>query len=165
MGLPDLLQDDTTRASLITACTDLIDTQVAAKGGLGGMALKTAYGVAKGLGAGYIPGAIERLLPDMLTALDPLWGEGSATGDPAAYLKEHRARATDSLLSVTDARIVHSSNGLVKTTYQRLRQSVKGDVEAAVPDLADILADILADTLADTLAHPLAHPATQPLPQ
>ncbi len=144
MGLPNLLQDATTRAKLINACVDLIDTQVAAKGGLGGVALKTAYGVVKGLGASYIPGAIERLLPEMLTALDPLWSEGAATGDAAAYLKEHRALTADSLLSVTDTRIAHSSNSLIKTTYQRLRQSVKGDVEAAVPGLADILGDILA---------------------
>lgn len=147
MGLPDLLQHDTTRTNLIRACADLIDTQVASKGGLGGMALKAAYGVVKGIGPDYVPGAVERLLPSVLTALDPLWNEGVAAGDPAAYLQEHGPRTADSLLSVTDARIANSSNGLVKTTYQRLRQSVKGDVEAAVPGLAHILANHAAQAL------------------
>ncbi|QQE64433.1 hypothetical protein GFS31_11140 [Leptolyngbya sp. BL0902] len=140
MGLPNLLQNDATRISLIHACADLIDTQVSSKGGLGGMALKAAYGVVKGIGPDYVPGAVERLLPSVLTALDPLWSEGVSTGDPAAYLQEQSTRTADSLLSVTDARIANSSNGLIKTTYQRLRQSVKGDVEAAVPGLAKILA-------------------------
>ncbi|MEY3297758.1 MAG: hypothetical protein RLZZ597_1018 [Cyanobacteriota bacterium] len=140
MGLTDLLQDDTTRTSLIDACTHLIDTQVAAKGGLGGMALKTTYGVVKGIGPGYVPGAVGRLLPQVLAALDPIWHEGLQAGDPVAYLSQQRDRAADSLLSVTDARIAHSNNGLIKTSYQRLRQSVKGDVEAAVPGLVEILA-------------------------
>ncbi len=140
MGLSDLLQDTATRASLIDACTQLIDDQVATKGGLGGIAIKTTYGLVKGVGPGYVSGAVGRLLPDMLTALDPIWGEGLQTGDPSAHLTAQRTRTADSLLSVTDARIANSSNGLVKTSYQKLRQSVKGDVEAAVPGLAQILA-------------------------
>jgi hypothetical protein len=141
MGLSDLLQDTATRASLVDACAQLIDEQVATKGGLGGMAIKTTYSLVKGVGPGYIPGAVGRLLPDMLTALESIWNEGLQMGDPSAHLTAQRARAADSLLSITDARIAHSSNGLVKTSYQRLRQSVKGDVEAAVPGLAQILAD------------------------
>lgn len=141
MGLPDLLQDDTTRTSLITACTDLIDAQVATTGGMGGMALKTTYGLVKGVGPGYVPGAVGRLLPEMLTALDPIWSEGLQSGDPADFLCQHSTRTADSLLSVTDSRIANTNNGLVKTSYQRLRQSVKGDVEAAVPGLAQILAN------------------------
>lgn len=141
MGLSDLLQDTATRASLVDACAQLIDEQVATKGGLGGVAIKTTYGLVKGVGPGYIPGAVGRLLPDMLTALDPIWSEGLQAGDPVAHLSVQSIRTADSLLSVTDARIASSSNGIVKTSYQRLRQSVKGDVEAAVPGLAQILAD------------------------
>lgn len=139
MGLSNLLQDDTTRTSLISACTDLIDTQVAAKNGLGGMALKTTYSVVKGIGPGYVSGAVGRLLPEVLVSLEPLWDEGLQAGDPADYLSQHCNRTADSLLSVTDARVAKSSNGLIKTSYQRLRQSVKGDVAAAVPGLAEIL--------------------------
>ena len=140
MGLSDLMADDATRTSLIQACTQLMDTQVATKGGLGGVALKTTYGLVKGIGPTYIPGAVGRLLPEVLTALDPLWREGVETGDPVAYLSQASDRTADHLLAVTDARIAHTSNGLIKTSYQRLRQSVQGDVEAAVPNLAQILA-------------------------
>jgi hypothetical protein len=139
MGLCDALQDEAVRASLVTDCAQLIDEQVATKGGLSGFALKATYGVVKGLGPTYIPGAVGRLLPEVLEALDPLWSEGLGAGDPVAYLIQHRVQAADSLLSVTDARIERTSHGLVKTSYSKLRQSVKGDVEAAVPGLAKII--------------------------
>ncbi|MEA5466023.1 DUF6918 family protein [Leptothoe sp. PORK10 BA2] len=139
MGLSEKIQDQAVRANIAADCAKLIDKQVAAKGGLSGMAMKTAYGVIKGVGAGYIPGAIERLLPDACKALEPMWQEGTATGDPVQFLSDHSERTADSILSVTDARIANTNNGVVSATYKKLRKSVKNDVEAAVPDLAQIL--------------------------
>lgn len=140
MGLCDLLQDDETRRRLVADCAQLIDAQVSAKKGLSGLALKTTYGVVKGIGPTYVPGAVERILPDILAALDPLWQEGMQSGDPTQFLTHNPDRTADCLLSVTDSRIAHSNNGLVKTSYNKLRQSVKGDVESAVPGLAQVLA-------------------------
>ncbi|MDV3349749.1 hypothetical protein D0962_00520 [Leptolyngbyaceae cyanobacterium CCMR0082] len=137
--LSEKIQDAAIRASIADDCAKLIDKQVAAKGGLTGMAMKTAYGVIKGVGAGYIPGAINRLLPDACKALEPIWQEGAAAGDPVKYLSENSDRTADSILSVTDARIQNTSNGVVSGTYKKLRKSVKNDVEAAVPDLAQII--------------------------
>lgn len=144
MGLCDVLQDDETRRRLVADCTQLIDTQVSAKGGLSGLALKTTYGVVKGLGPTYVPGAVERILPDILSALDPLWQEGVQSGDPTQFLTQNPDRTADCLLSVTDSRIAQSNNGLVKTSYNKLRKSVKGDVEAAVPGLAQVLGNHVA---------------------
>ena len=139
MGLSEIIKDKAVRAQLTAECTKLIDRQVAAKGGLSGMAMKTAYGVIKGVGASYIPGAIDRILPDACRALDPIWQEGNAAGDPVKYLSDHSDRTADSLLSVTDDRIQKTNNGVVSATYKKLRKSVKTDVEAAVPDLAQTL--------------------------
>lgn len=141
MALTHALKDQSIQASLVINCLHLIDQQVAAKGGLSGLALKTTYGVVKGIGPTYLSGAIERLLPEMMAALDPLWIEGLQTGNPIDYLTENRGQTADRLLSVTDGRIAGSRNTLVKTSYSRLRQSVKHDVEAAVPGLAKILGD------------------------
>ncbi|MGD1951727.1 MAG: hypothetical protein ACFB14_19090 [Leptolyngbyaceae cyanobacterium] len=139
MGLSEKIQDQTVRASIAADCAKLIDQQVAAKGGLSGMAMKTAYGVIKGIGSSYIPGAINRLLPDACKALDPIWQEGQASGDPVKYLSENSDRTANSLLSVTDARIQTTKHGILSSTYKKLRKSVKNDVEAAVPDLAQII--------------------------
>ncbi len=141
MGLSEKIQDETVRANIAADCAKLIDKQVAAKGGLAGIAMKTAYGVIKGIGAGYIPSAIDRLLPEACEALDPMWQEGSATGDPVKYLSENSNLTADCLLSVTDERIKGTKHAALGATYKKLRKSVKNDVEAAVPDLVQIISN------------------------
>lgn len=139
MGLTEGLNDPNKRASLVADCVTLIDEQVAAKGGMGGLAWKAAYGTVKGVNPGYIAGAIDRILPDILAALDPMWNEGVQSGDPVGYLNQNSSRAADAVLSVTDTRIEKSNNGVVRGAYNKLRNSAKGEVETAIPALAKIL--------------------------
>jgi hypothetical protein len=68
-----------------------------------------------------------------------MWAEGVQAGDPVAYLSQNPVQAADVILGVTDSRIAKSNNGLVKSSYAKLRQSVKDDVAGAVPGLAEIL--------------------------
>ncbi|MEO1392556.1 MAG: hypothetical protein AAFV90_06570 [Cyanobacteria bacterium J06634_5] len=140
MVLSSQLQDPAVRDRVAADCTQLMDQQVSNKGGLSGMALKAAYGVVKGIGSDYIPGAIKRLLPEVATALDPMWAEGVQSGDPVAFLSQNSDRTADVILSTTDARIERkASGGIIGSTYKKLRNSVKKDVAAAVPGLAQIL--------------------------
>jgi hypothetical protein len=139
MGLIDGLSDSNKEAALVNDCVKLIDEQVTAKGGLSGLALKAAYNAVKGVKPGYIASAIEALLPPTLTALDPIWSEGVQAGNPVDYLNQNRSRAADAVLSVTDARIEKSNNGVVKGAYNQFRKSVKSDVEEAVPGLAKVI--------------------------
>lgn len=138
MGLHDL-NDSNKKENVIADCVKLIDEQVAAKGGMSGLGLKAAYGAVKGVRPGYIAGAVDGLLPEVLAALDPMWSEGSQTGNPVEYLTQNRARAADALLGITDARIERSKNGIVRGAYNKLRNSAKNDVEEAIPGLAQIL--------------------------
>ncbi len=139
MELTDRITGQTAYTNLAIDCTQLIDEQVSAKTGLSGMALKTAYKVIKGLGHDYIPGAIGRLLPDTLSALNPIWTEATQNGDPVAYLSQHSDRTADIILSTTDARIIKHGSGLVGSSYKQLRKSIKRDVVEAVPSLAKII--------------------------
>ena len=139
MGLSDKISDQNTQANLVADCAKLMDEQVAAKNGISGLALKAAYGVVKGVEPSYIPRAIERLLPEALAALDPMWDEGIQSGDPVQHLIQNRARTADMLLNITDAKIEKARNGVVRSSYNKLRKSVKNDVEEAVPGLAKIL--------------------------
>ncbi|MEO0869918.1 MAG: hypothetical protein AAFY17_16075, partial [Cyanobacteria bacterium J06642_11] len=84
MGLTDKIQDPAVKKAIASDCADLIDKQVAAKGGLSGMAMKAAYKVVKGIGANYVEGAVGRLLPETCAAIEPMWAEGMASGDPVA---------------------------------------------------------------------------------
>jgi hypothetical protein len=139
MALSDQTSDQTTQENLATDCAKLVDEQVAAKSGISGLALKAAYGVVKGVEPSYISGAIQRLLPDALAALDLMWDEGIQSGDPVQHLIQNRSRTADMLLSITDAKIERSKNGIVRSSYGKFRKSVKSDVEEAVPGLAKIL--------------------------
>jgi hypothetical protein len=139
MGLSEQLLTANNKPLLINDCCNMIDQQLAAKSGISGMAIKTAFAALKGAKPGYIPYIVEQLLPQFLTALDPLWYEGEANGDPVAYLNAKTAETADAMLSITDARIKHSKNSLVKGTYEKLRGSAKKHVEAAVPDLVQIV--------------------------
>ena len=132
MELSQRLNDPTVRQQIAQDCTHLIDQQVSAKGGLGGFALKTAYGVVKGIGADYV-------LHAALSAMDPVWAEGEQAGDPVQYLDSHRDRTADAILGVTAARIASSSNKVITGAYGKLRKSIQSDVAAAVPGLAAIL--------------------------
>lgn len=139
MSLNNKISDQTTQIALVADCARLIDEQVAAKTGISGLALKAAYGVVKGVEPSYVPGAIHRLLPEALAALDPIWDEGVQSGDPIQHLTQNRSRTAEMLLSVTDAKIGKTKNGVVRSSYNKLRKSVKNDVEEAVPGLAKIL--------------------------
>lgn len=138
MGLSDKIQDQETRAKIADECAQLIDQQVAAKKGLSGVALKTAYRAIKGLGAGYIPKALRNLMPQVLEAMDPMWDAGLAAGDPVAHLSQNSSETADVLLGVTDTKISKARNKVVVATYKKVRNSIKDDVEAAVPGLAQI---------------------------
>jgi len=138
MSLGELVKDAAVKTSLVEDCDHLINAQVSQKAGVSGMALKTAYRVVKGVGPTYVRGAISRMLPAILDALDAIWQEGMQSGNPVEYLSEHRSLTADLILSVTDHRIQYTS-GPVVGVYNKLRKSVKSDVEEAVPELANIL--------------------------
>jgi hypothetical protein len=139
MGICDGLNDPSKKEAIASECIKLIDELVAAKKGLSGFGLKASYSAVKGVAPGYYAGAIERLIPEAFTALDPMWGEGIKTGSPVEYLAQNSSRAADALLGVTDAKIKRASNRIVQGAYKNLRNSVKGDVEEAIPGLAKII--------------------------
>lgn len=139
MELTKKIKDTAVRNGIVTDCTHLIDEQVNAKSGFSGIALKATYGVVKGVGGDYIPGAIKRLLPETMAALDPIWNEGIQAGNPVSYLSRHCDRTADIILSTTDARISKNGGGIVGASYNKLRKSVKQDVVSAVPELARII--------------------------
>lgn len=139
MGLSEIINDPNKEASIVADCVKLIDEQVSAKSGMGGMVWKTAYATVKGVMPNYIEGAVERLLPESLAALEPMWSEGLQAGNPVEYLTQNRSRTADALLGITDARIEKTSNGVVRGAYKQLRGSAKTEVEAAVPGIAQII--------------------------
>jgi hypothetical protein len=139
MGLSDGLLDSNKKAMVVDDCCTMIDAQLASKSGISGMALKAAFAALRGIKPGYIPHVVEMLLPQCFAVLDPLWNEGVQKGNPVEYMAASRSQAADALLSITDERIKDSKRALVRGTYEKLRNSAKQHVEAAVPDLAKVI--------------------------
>ena len=139
MSLTHKIEDPAVKTAIANDCAQLIDRQVSAKGGLSGIALKAAYGVVKGIGTNYVPGAIKRLMPETCAAVEPVWEAGVAKGDPVAHLTAESDRTADLILGATDARIARVNNGLIAGTYNKLRKSIRPEVITAVPEVAQIL--------------------------
>lgn len=139
MGLSDGLKNSNKKAMLVADCCTMLDEQVAAKQGLSGIAVKTVYRAMKGSRPGFIAYAVEQILPQCFTALDPIWSEGVQKGDPVGHLDVSRSRTADALLGVTDTRVKNVQSKLLRGSYEKLRGSAKSHVEEAVPHLARVI--------------------------
>ncbi len=139
MALSDKINDPAKKATVVADCCTLVDEEVATKGGISGLAVKAGYSAVKGIKPGFIAHVVESLLPEFAKALDPLWDEGVAKGQPAAHLVANKARAADALLGVTDGKAKSAKSSVVRGTYDKLRGSAKKHVEDAVPRLSRLL--------------------------
>lgn len=137
--LNDVLNDEAQRAAIIEDCCQLIDSEVAQKKGLGGMAVKAGYKLVQGIKPGFVGGVVAKLLPEFADALEPLRSQAAAKGQSlSAFFEANPGRVADALLAVTDAKAEHA-DGAVKGAYGKLRGSAKKNVESAVPGLGKIV--------------------------
>lgn len=140
VSLVDVLTDPSKKADVIRDCLDVIDREVADKGGLSGMAIKAGYKAVQGIKPGFIHNVVDDLLPSFAKAVDPIYEEGKSAGKPtASHLEANAARIADSLLAITDGKAQRSKSGIVRATYERLRPTAKKNVEQAMPRVARLV--------------------------
>ncbi len=139
MSLSAALADSDKRNRVIDDCVTLVDDEVNKKKGLGGMVIKTGYKAVKGIKPGFIRNVVDKLVGEWAQKLDPIWEEGRAGGSARAHFEAQKSRVAEALLSVTDEKSKNAENGLVRSTYGKLRPSAKQHVEEAVPALAALL--------------------------
>jgi hypothetical protein len=139
MSLTEAINDPAKKTTIVRDCCTLVDEEVAAKGGLSGLAVKAGYAAVKGVKPGFIAEVVDKLLHDFAHNLDPIWEEGKTKGDAAGHFTSNRSRVADALLSITDAKSKNAKSAVVRGTYEKLRGSAKKNVEEAVPRLAKLL--------------------------
>ena len=128
------------RSAVIADACQVLDAEVADKGGLSGIAIKGAYRIVQGVRPGFVKEAVNNLLDDFLDAVDPIYQEAAQNKQPAgAYLQKNSARVAQGLLAVTDARAARIDSQAVKKTYEKLRPMAQKQVEGAAPRLATLL--------------------------
>jgi hypothetical protein len=142
--LTEKLTTSETRPRVLDACVELVENEVAKKGGFSGAAIKTGFKVVKAIKPGIVRQTLDTLLPEFANALQPIFekstnGAGDGGTAFANYLRGHTHETADALLTVTDKRAERAKNKTLKKTYDRLRSTAKEHVEAAVPGLADAL--------------------------
>ena len=139
--LLELLGGPAKRGAIIDDSLNVLEAEVNDKGGLGGIAIKGAYKIVKGISPEFLRNVVDHLLDDFLNALDPIYQEAVQRGvNPRQHLTANPGRVADSLLSITDSRAARAKNQVVKKTYEKLRDGAKKHVEAAVPRLGELFA-------------------------
>ncbi len=129
-----------TRPQVVDALLRLADSEVAAKKGIGGTVLRTAFAGARKAGEGRLRHAVDSLLPSVGRTLDPYY---DAKGDAAfgAYLADpgRSGQVADELLAVADAKASAVEGNPLGKVYSSLRGRAKDHVVAALPGLGSTL--------------------------
>lgn len=140
-SLLEVLLAPAQRDIVVNQVVDLIENHVASRSGLRGMSLKTGLAMLKKAKPGILPRATQKLLPEFVEALDPLYQtyrQDQGT-DFAAFLIAQKSAAIRTLLQTTDARVAQASP-TTQSVYQRLRGGAEAELTAAFPALAELLA-------------------------
>ncbi len=140
LTLPEILTDATRRKAVVADCVILIEEEVSKKGGLSGIAIKGAFAIVKAVKPGFIAEAMDHMLDDFSTRLDPFYQANKTTGRPLpSYFAEQSGSIAEALLGITDQRAQRAQNQSVKKTYEKLRPTAKKHVEEAIPGIARLI--------------------------
>ena len=138
--LTEMLLAPGNRPKVIADCTQLINEEVDAKGGLTGIAVKASYALVKAVKPGFINEAVDHMLDDFVKRLEPFWADAQAKNEPIGPLMNGRApQVADALLAISDERAARSQNGNLKKAYEKLRPTGKKHVEQAVPRVGRLI--------------------------
>lgn len=134
------------RPQAVQALTDVVEHEVQAKRGLSGAAIRAGYAAVTKARAGVVPGAVDRMLPDFLDALEPYWARWSADrqGSFGTHLSADGDAVANALLAVTDARAERTSQAVFKKAYSGLRGKAVENVKTALPALGDAISRLMA---------------------
>jgi hypothetical protein len=139
--LNDILLSPAKRPTVVAELNELVGQEVSDKSGVSGAAVKLGYATVTKLKPGVVPAAVDKMLPQFTTALEPFYNEYKATGGAGfgAFLAGRPEQAAEALLSVTDDRAEYSSSEALKKAYTKLRPNARKNVEEALPRLGTLI--------------------------
>jgi len=143
--LAEILLVPNNRSKVIADCVRVIDEEVASKGGLSGLAVKGAYALVKAVKPGFVNEAVDHMLDDFVSRLDPFYAKAQAAGQPVEpYMNARPGDVAEALLAITDERAQRAKNPNLKAAYGKLRPTGKKHVEAAVPRVGRLITKYVA---------------------
>jgi hypothetical protein len=141
VDLKTILTDPVRRPQVVRDCAELVEAEVASKGGLSGLALKTAFKMAKAFKPGIIPDSMDGMLDDFAERLDPFYQAYAASpGMPLPdYFVSRRSEIAEALLAITDGRSQRTKHTTLKKAYESVRGQGKKHLEDAAPALGRLV--------------------------
>ena len=140
-ALKDKLLEPGKRPDVVADCVQLVDNEVNAKKGVGGMVIKTGYKAFKALRPNIVKEAVDHLLDNFVGILEKHYeicvAEGAASFESYAIPRD-KIIAND-LLSITDAIIAKSDKSALRKIYNGLRKVAEKNVAQAVPGTARVI--------------------------
>lgn len=129
------------RTAVVSDCGELVEGVVAKQSGITGMALKGAVAAAKKVDAAIIAKALDRVLPDVLDALNPHWQDFASNPeqDFGSFLEPRSAEVSDSIMSVADKHAEQINSPALSKPYNSLRGKASKFLTPAVPDFGRVL--------------------------
>ncbi len=131
-----------TRPRFLADCQRLLDEEVSAKKGFGGIAVKGAYSAVKAIKPGFVEGVLDVLLDEWVAELEPeytAWRSGGASGQLSTHMLARRDAVAERLLQVTDRRAAATRHTTAKKLYDKLRGGAKAQVVEALPKIAALV--------------------------
>lgn len=139
--LKDILLAPERRPAVVADLQALVDTEVSSKGGMSGLAVKAGFAVIKKVKSGFVPHAINSMLPEFAQKLQPYYSryDSATDGSLSSFLVANSSAVSDVLLAVADGRARNSAHESARRAYQKLRPQAKKHVEHALPALGDLI--------------------------
>ena len=117
MNLADILLAEDKRPLVIEDCKVLLDSEVARKKGISGLAIKGGYKVVKRIKPSLISEAFNDLIDDFAARLQPIFADYQGQQDQGTFkdfIKLHDDQAAEALLGITDDRARRADNRTIK---------------------------------------------------
>ena len=139
--LDQILLAPDVRPNVVADSQTLIAQEVAGKSGVSGAAIKLAYKTAKAFAPGYLQNMVDKLLPELATALDPYWAEFNASGASGFgdFLAKRGDEVAEAMLAITDEHASTSRKAVILRAYGTVRGSAARHIEAALPAVGTLV--------------------------
>lgn len=144
--LSDILLADHHKQAVVADLAKLFDGHISGIGGLKGMGIKALWGGIKSAKPDMAERAAKRMLPDMATALEPLFQQfrKSGVGDFGVFLSQNADEAGAKILAVAEDKIATSNVGAVKSAWGKFRGTAETEMTVLAPKLGKLLANYLS---------------------
>ena len=141
MSLHSALLQESNRGALIADCEALLRSEVANKSGLGGIAVKGAFGLVNRIRPTFVQEAVNGLLNDFVKQLEPFYSDYQQSSNEGfgQYLNDHSKNVALALLQAADHKVENAAQPGIIKAYKKLRMTGEKHVQLAVPGIGAIL--------------------------